>query len=99
MPSLFSGQKKETTCSSEWLVLIYENTRLHITGKRISIATAMIQSNFKTAAHPEGSLSVTFAEGRQRKVLYELWHEERDVNTMRTGDADLRFYITTVQDG
>jgi len=22
-----------------------------------------------------------------------------DVNTLRTGDADLRFYITTVQDG
>jgi len=23
----------------------------------------------------------------------------RRVNTLRTGDADLRFYITTVQDG
>jgi len=22
-----------------------------------------------------------------------------DINTLRTGDADLRFYITTVQDG
>ena len=22
-----------------------------------------------------------------------------DVNTLRTGDADLRFYVTTVQDG
>jgi len=22
-----------------------------------------------------------------------------DVNTFRTGDADLRFYVTTVQDG
>jgi len=22
-----------------------------------------------------------------------------DLNTLRTGDADLRFYITTVQDG
>jgi len=23
---------------------------------------------------------------------------ERNINTLRTGDADLRFYITTVQD-
>ena len=23
----------------------------------------------------------------------------QDINTLRTGDADLRFYITTVQDG
>ena len=27
----------------------------------------------------------------------KLYH--RELNTLRTGDADLRFYITTVQDG
>ena len=26
-------------------------------------------------------------------------HLSRNINTMRTGDVDLRFYITTVQDG
>ena len=24
---------------------------------------------------------------------------EKELNTLRTGDADLRFYVTTVQDG
>jgi hypothetical protein len=49
-------------------------------GKRIYIATAMIKSNFKMVTHSEGSLSVTFAAGRQRKVLYDRWYEERDFN-------------------
>jgi len=26
-------------------------------------------------------------------------HCEEEVDTLRTGDADLRFYVTTVQDG
>ena len=26
-------------------------------------------------------------------------HDNSCINTLRTGDADLRFYITTVQDG
>ena len=25
--------------------------------------------------------------------------DPEDINTLRTGDADLRFYVTTVQDG
>jgi hypothetical protein len=28
-----------------------------------------------------------------------LTNESKKFNTLRTGDADLRFYITTVQDG
>ena len=61
MPSSFSGQKEETTRSSESLILIYEYTWPHIARQRISIATAMIKSNFKMATHAEVSLSVTFA--------------------------------------
>jgi hypothetical protein len=79
MPSSFSGQKEETTRSSESLGLIYEFTLPHITGQRISIATAMIISSFKMATHTEVSLSVTFAAGRQWQVLYDRWYEERDV--------------------
>jgi hypothetical protein len=79
MPSSFSGQKKETTRSSESLVLIYEYTWPHIAGQRISIATAMIKPNFKMATHTEGSLSVTSAAGRQRTVLYDSWYKEREV--------------------
>jgi hypothetical protein len=33
----------------------------------------------------------------QRTLIIE--HVSLTVNTLRTGDADLRFYITTVQDG
>jgi len=34
------------------------------------------------------------------KLLLELQtHPTRNINTLRTGDADLRFYVTTVQDG
>ena len=29
-------------------------------------------------------------------AMHDVWI---DFNTLRTGDADLRFYITTVQDG
>ena len=34
-------------------------------------------------------------------MLYFIFSSESgsDINTLRTGDADLRFYITTVQDG
>ena len=31
--------------------------------------------------------------------LHWWWRKGRYLNTLRTGDADLRFYITTVQDG
>ena len=34
------------------------------------------------------------------KALFECEHLHNSMfNTLRTGDADLRFYITTVQDG
>ena len=33
------------------------------------------------------------------KVYVASFFEGSGVNTLRTGDADLRFYITTVQDG
>jgi len=33
------------------------------------------------------------------EVFVILRRTERDIITLRTGDADLRFYITTVQDG
>jgi hypothetical protein len=79
MPSSFSVQKKETTRSSESLELIYVHTPPHITGQRISIATAMIKSSFKMTTHTEVSLSVTFAAGRQLQVLCDRWYEERDV--------------------
>jgi hypothetical protein len=39
--------------------------------------------------------------GPKRDEIKEEWrklHIEK-LNTLRTGDADLRFYITTVQDG
>jgi len=32
------------------------------------------------------------------KKIYHLWFA-KPINTLRTGDADLLFYITTVQDG
>ena len=33
-------------------------------------------------------------------MLFCVWHlHSGHVNTLRTGDTDLRFYITTVQDG
>ena len=32
-------------------------------------------------------------------VIHSYAHLLLYVNTLRTGDADLRFYITTVQDG
>jgi len=38
-------------------------------------------------------LEVTGRRGRRRMKLLD------DLNTLRTGDADLRFYVTTVQDG
>ena len=31
--------------------------------------------------------------------IFDDLRESADLNTLRTGDADLRFYITTVQDG
>ena len=33
-------------------------------------------------------------------ITLKQWNQDKDVstNTLRTGDADLRFYITTVQD-
>jgi len=48
--------------------------------------------------------------GRQVGYLQRLYRDARStehkilqktylVNTLRTGDADLRFYVTTVQDG
>jgi len=78
MPSSFSGQEEETTRSSESLLLIYEHTRPQIARKRIFIARATIKSSFKMATHSEGSLSVTLAAGRQRKVLHDRWYKERD---------------------
>ena len=36
-------------------------------------------------------------ECKENRVLER--YEFIEVNTLRTGDADLRFYITTVQDG
>ena len=51
MTSSFSGQKEETTRSSELLVHFYGHTRPQNAGKRISIATAMIKSNFKMATN------------------------------------------------
>ena len=41
----------------------------------------------------KGGIEVTGRRGRRRRKLLD------DLNTFRTGDADLRFYITTVQDG
>jgi len=47
-----------------------------------------------------GPSRVGLEEGEFRKV-YELAHSATllHLNTLRTGDADLRLYITTVQDG
>ena len=49
----------------------------------------------------ETLLQLATSDGLQRCHIYKIciltkW---KDVNTLRTGDADLRFYITTVQDG
>jgi len=41
----------------------------------------------------EGRIGVTGRRRRRGKQLLD------DLNTLRTGDADLRFYVTTVQDG
>ena len=32
-------------------------------------------------------------------IQYNHWDYNVQLSTLRTGDADLRFYITTVQDG
>ena len=34
-----------------------------------------------------------------RRILHTIMETMAQFNTLRTGDADLRFYITTVQDG
>ena len=41
----------------------------------------------------EGKVELMGRGGRRCKQLLD------DLNTLRMGDADLRFYITTVQDG
>ena len=43
---------------------------------------------------------VRFAVGSNTVVVRrDRFPHKRDVNTLRTGDADLRFYVTNVQDG
>ena len=55
------------------------------------------QKNFKSIG-----LSVVLIINRMLQVSATQQYEELlclPINTLRTGDADLRFYITTVQDG
>ena len=36
---------------------------------------------------------------KDERELHEVIHDLYFINTLKTGDADLRFHITTVQDG
>jgi len=43
-----------------------------------------------------GVISYVYTNTQAYKHTYTVSH---NINALRTGDADLRFYITTVQDG
>ena len=51
-----------------------------------------------TSSHDNKKLRTRSME-KQRGMAFGFQKTATAVNTMRTGDADLRFYITTVQDG
>ena len=58
--------------------------------------------NNATDTHSEYVLFIAFSMKQWlhvRATMLRYTHVACPVNTLRTGDADLRFYITTVQDG
>ena len=57
-----------------------------------------IDSEFSSTGD-SGNLNLIFPIRRQIAENFDLQHFGTCINTLRTGDADLRFYITTVQDG
>ena len=63
---------------------------------------------FLAAAGIVGLPFVSYEEGlpllpqdsqHKNNILQRCRRETQHINTLRTGDADLRFYVTTVQDG
>ena len=69
--------------TKSWIVK--DNVRYHSVPKHWPYSSAIRTEIHKTVIVPAGSC--------------EEWNLVSHISTLRTGDADLRFYITTVQDG
>jgi len=62
--------------------------------------TRAVTAKFQAATHIFSRVLVVVASSATKPVKdYLVFRINSSINTLRTGDADLRFYITTVQDG
>ena len=88
---------------------IYPHHRPHILTGKECVTLERVEMISEAFLEEEGCfrMAVWRREGSERKVqvtislpfIFMHGNNSRWVNTLRTGDADLRSYITTVQDG
>ena len=99
-----SKMGKKVSCCGYYTCFLLEEFRVQFLGQILSILLRVLY----TIKHP---LKIFLRERTLKQkttisfniqftiIFYRSYHVIEKVNTLRTGDVDLRFYITTVQDG